>query len=670
MLLVAIIIIIPLGGYVALKALDMNDFKPQLEALAEKYTGRKTTIEGDIEIAVGLTPTLKMHGIVIANSEWGKAPALLKAGTVAVTTDLMPLLRKQLLLRTLEMDGITLYLEASGKKKNWNILSSMDKAKQEAKTGEPPEAKSERSVSAVLGDLDFKNIAIVYDDGKRKKPIRVSIPQVAIVAGDKVDIAADMAAGSLKGDLRIKAANLDALIGGVAEIAFHTKDTPDLDFSMEGKFSELKTPTPDFDMQVKAEGKNLMAFAPLTSTPMPEIPPFSFSGHLKGSSKKITVPKFSLKMDGTSINGNATIKTGNTPYVSAVLTIPEITIPKSEKKVESKPFVLETKPLASADADLDYTIGKLIYGDLVLSDMKGKAHLKDGVLDADPLSFMAAGGEVKAGLHIRHDPSSPDVRFRLGTDNVMLGQLLRQLGTSDNIRDGNTTVSLKGSASGKTQDALLASLDGSAKLFVGDAVYEKPPALAKAGDFLNLLKGGSGSSEINLTCIAAKFDIADGNAKSEYMMLETNSARVAGKGSINLAAKKLNLTLSPSSKTVGLADLVVPVVVKGKWTNPTIAPDPAGTAVTIGKVAASFTGVGLAAVLGESFLDKTGVTRGENHCAAGSAIVPAAAAPAAGGEASKPEPENAKEYYEQEKDAVKKNIKNIEDDVRDQFKIH
>lgn len=68
---VAILIV---TAVVELAAVDFNDYKPELAAHAKQATGRDLTVEGDIELALSLTPSLTVSGVSFVNAKIGLAP--------------------------------------------------------------------------------------------------------------------------------------------------------------------------------------------------------------------------------------------------------------------------------------------------------------------------------------------------------------------------------------------------------------------------------------------------------------------------------------------------------------------------------------------------------------------------------------------------------------------
>src|SRR5690606_22817205 len=93
--IVVIVVGLFVTGYAILKSLDLNDYKDVLEAKVEAATGRELTLNGDIELAISLTPRLSISDVTFANAEWGSRPEMVRLERLEAVVDLMPLLSSE-----------------------------------------------------------------------------------------------------------------------------------------------------------------------------------------------------------------------------------------------------------------------------------------------------------------------------------------------------------------------------------------------------------------------------------------------------------------------------------------------------------------------------------------------------------------------------------------------
>ena len=101
---------------------DLNQYRRPLEAAASKALGRAVTFGGPLTLATSLSPTIAAEQVRIANPAWASRPHLAEAARAEIQIDLLPLLRDQLVVRKIGLDGIDLLLESTADgTNNWTF---------------------------------------------------------------------------------------------------------------------------------------------------------------------------------------------------------------------------------------------------------------------------------------------------------------------------------------------------------------------------------------------------------------------------------------------------------------------------------------------------------------------------------------------------------------------
>ena len=93
--------------------------------------GRQVTLEGPLELVLGLRTRLSIGGVRIANPPGFATPAFAELGAAHAEVDLRPLLRGRLRIRTLDAANVKVWLErAADGRRNWvfEALSQRDRA--------------------------------------------------------------------------------------------------------------------------------------------------------------------------------------------------------------------------------------------------------------------------------------------------------------------------------------------------------------------------------------------------------------------------------------------------------------------------------------------------------------------------------------------------------------
>jgi uncharacterized protein involved in outer membrane biogenesis len=87
-----LMVVLITAAYVILLNLDFNRYKPQIAQLVFEATGRKLTIEGNIDVAVGIRPTLVVENVGFENAGWGSLPDLARVKRLEAQLAFLPLI--------------------------------------------------------------------------------------------------------------------------------------------------------------------------------------------------------------------------------------------------------------------------------------------------------------------------------------------------------------------------------------------------------------------------------------------------------------------------------------------------------------------------------------------------------------------------------------------------
>ena len=60
------------GAVIFINQFDLNKYKPQIEKIVFEQTGRKLSLNGDIDIKISLIPTVAVKDVVFENAPWAE----------------------------------------------------------------------------------------------------------------------------------------------------------------------------------------------------------------------------------------------------------------------------------------------------------------------------------------------------------------------------------------------------------------------------------------------------------------------------------------------------------------------------------------------------------------------------------------------------------------------
>ncbi|MDZ4262944.1 MAG: AsmA family protein, partial [Pseudomonadota bacterium] len=171
-LLIALIIIIPF-------LVDLNDYKPQISQAAKEATGRDLTIEGDIKLSLFPWIGMELGAMQLSNAAgFGDQPFARIEGA-EVKLKLMPLLKREVEMKTVTLQGLRLNLTiAEDGSNNWSDLATGDRT---AAVEESPTRGSSKLAALVIGGLAITDAQVVYDD--RASGARYAVEALDLTTG-------------------------------------------------------------------------------------------------------------------------------------------------------------------------------------------------------------------------------------------------------------------------------------------------------------------------------------------------------------------------------------------------------------------------------------------------------------------------------------------------------
>jgi AsmA protein len=161
------IVILVIAGLIALPFIvDPNDYKQEISSQVEKATGRALTLDGDIKLSVFPWIALELGPLSLSNATGFKADSFAKVQVAEIRIKLMPLLKKQLEMDTIILDGLALNLEKNkAGKTNWDDLvpknepSTDNTNKADASTDDAP------ALAAIsIAGIKLTNANILWSD--------------------------------------------------------------------------------------------------------------------------------------------------------------------------------------------------------------------------------------------------------------------------------------------------------------------------------------------------------------------------------------------------------------------------------------------------------------------------------------------------------------------------
>jgi len=594
---------------IVLRRTDFDQYRSEIAHLLSGTLGREVQIHGPLALQIGLTPTLRVEEVTLANAP-GQSPAeMAKIGRLWLELDLWELLEGEIEFRDLRVRDAEILLEWNQEgQPNWP--SSGSTPKDQADSGD---------LGFELQKLEIENLTLhihhVASGSRREARFdRVSLARWA--DAQKIEISG---AGEIEGvsfDLSGTTGTVANLVSGESSFPIDLKGKLfDLEVEISGTAGGGKE-RGNLDLRVSASAPESAPVARRFGLRLPQRGPFLSSGKVAVRGDVIRLSEVSLEVGpdderGMKLTGEleGSFATGARPHLTAHLESPlihladvglasseedeaEIALPAdTASESEALPF----DRLHGLDADVSLRVDRVVgRGDLLVEEMTLTLKLADGDLALGPLALEFQGGSFTGSARIDARSDPPELSLVLQGKGMHLGRALSQVQERPTAT-GSTDLSLRLESRGASFEALRAGLRGDASLVIRDGqLYVKRMGLVAQDVFGNLYgsvrKGvtnttriigrgstsGDGSGEAADTkpiqCFASAFEIDAGVATARVLALDTGEAVMLGTGQIDLVQERYDIHIEPKVKQPSILAVTVPLDIQGPLSQPKVSP--------------------------------------------------------------------------------------------------
>ena len=606
---------------VVVSTYDYNKFKPMITGIAKKYTGRKLTIAGDIKVKISLSPTLEANQVSFQNAPWSDYPEMIHANRIEVQLALIPLIQGKINVKRLTLLDPDLMMEINKSGKT-NLEFDLPEQK-EAETA--PVKKDEKETAL----FDFKEIFI--KDGKltvknhqEKKTLVLTIDQGSRKSA-KFMGEADI---ELKGSFNDIPFNVSGKIGSLAGITDPDVSYPvdlkakvaQMDIAISGKIQD-PVAAKGIDVRFSVKGDDLAKIENIIRKPLPIKGPFHISSHLIAAKpEKIQVSDMLIELGESKINGSVTLdRSAKRPRISGDLFSETLDLRPMLIKAEKKAAGVKektTKPKRKSDklfqntplkldglhrinAAVDVRIKQMLFPRFAFDNIVTKVKLQDGNLTVNPLTASIGGGKLVNSLNFKAKENVAHVDVKMDVKQMNLGEMLKKLEITQAL-EGILDLDINLKGQGKSVAALMADLNGDVVASLGEGKiptgYLNFVSADMSSTFMQLINPlGKKIDSARINCAVCDFNIKNGMAKSDIIIVDDPHKTLFSKGKINLKTEELDFHIGSNPKegigtedtaklSISLSKITKPFKLGGTLANPSLEIDIVGSGTTIGAV--------------------------------------------------------------------------------------
>jgi len=598
---------------------DYNKFKPMITGIAKKYTGRKLTMAGDIKVKISLSPTLEVNNVSFQNAPWSSHPDMIRAKRIEVQLALIPLIQGKVHVKRLTLLNPDLIMEIN---KSGKTNLEFDLPKQ--KKVETAPVKKDEAETALFG---FKEIFI--KDGKLTFKNHQKNKTIVLIIDRSVEKSVEFMGDTdieLKGSFNDIPFNVSGKIGSLAgitdpDVPFPVDlkaDVAKIEFTVSGKIQD-PVAAKGIDVKFSVKGDDLAKIENITKKPVSIKGPFNVSSHLIASkAEKIQVSDMLIQLGESKINGSVTLdRTVKKPkisgnLVSETLDLRPMLVKRQKKTASAKEKT--TKPKRNPDklfqntplkldilhrinAAVDVRIKHMLLQRFAFDNIETKVRLQDGNLTVKPLTASIGGGKLVNRLDFKAKENTAFVDVNVDIKQMNLGEMLKKLEITQTL-EGILDLDINLKGQGKSVAALMAGLNGDViaslgegKISTGYLGFVSADISSTLMRIINPFEKKIDSARIN--CAVCDFNIKNGMAKSDIIIIDDPQKTLFSKGKIDLKTERLDFHVETKSKegigtkdtgklSVSLSGITKPFKLGGTLANPALEIDIVGSGTTIG----------------------------------------------------------------------------------------
>ena len=586
--LFALVVALLVAAYAIVTNYPVEDLKALIQDETRRLTGRELVIDGTVQMEVLPSPAIVMEGVRLKNADWAATPEMLSLGRVEAEVAFWPLIGGEIEVTRLVLSDAVVALERNAEGvANWEL-------------GAAGEAGGGGTLP-VFSDVRLERVTLSIDDRQSGLSHSVALDEMnARTSAGQLDLSGKGRFDALPFALSATLPDLPALGAGTALPVAVDGTLGEAALRLEGKLGPLASGANDFRLWLEAP--DLAALAP----GLPPGPVKLEALVQQKDAETVALPMLQGTVGGAAFDGSFDFRLGGErPRLEGKLHLAKLTIPADAQGAATGLFPADPLPLdglRALDADIALSVDEIAFGERSVTALAAALLLEAGRLRLDPLAFGYRGGSFKGAAEVDAS-AAPAASLRLSGSGLALAE------ATDGMLSGNLAVALDLAALGDSPKAMAASLSGvSAFSSAGGMIDSDLVALASAplATVLRPLVGSGGKARLN--CLVNRMAWQDGIGTNQGSALDAEGFTVVGNGTVDLRSETIDFYLDTWSKDAALVGLAVPMTVRGPLAAPTVAPDPAGTALGIAKTAGLivFPPAGLAAIIGDRAVSQDG----------------------------------------------------------------
>ncbi len=613
---VALLLIIS-AAFIIPKFIDVKKYKPVIEEKVAAATGRTFTFGDDMDVSVFPWVGVRLTDLHLGNPEGYTGKDMMTVKSFEVRLKVMPLLSKQIEIKTFILDSPRIYLEKmKNGRANWEGVGKTEGKKEDAGKKEDTQKRSEGfslPIEALKVDtLTITNGQVIYIDAGAdlKKEISDLNLKLSNISFEKpVGISFDI---KIDG----KPVMLDGSVGpvgkdpgkGTIPMELVLKAADQMEIKIKGSLTDPMT-AQEFDLDVQIAPFSPKKLIQILNQALPMKPKdpavfekFALTVKAKGNPKTVSLSSGTLTLDDSKFVFSADAKEFSLPDIKFDLQLDSIDLDRylPESKAESgssEPPAGSAAPAspASKAKPTDYgPLRKLVLdGNIKIAKLKAQGAIvenvmvhilaKNGVISIDPLDLNLYGGSIASKVDVNVQKKDPATTITVDAKGIQAGPMIKDT-VKKEVIEGTLKAGFGLSMTGDVPDMIKKTLTGQGEILFNDGAIIGIDLADTVRSIQSKLGSGDEVKEKPKTDFAElkiPFTAKEGLIRIDGTSLSSPLMRVLASGTAHLATEALDLKIDPKlvatlkgqGDTKDRSGLTVPVLVTGTFSSPKVQPD-------------------------------------------------------------------------------------------------
>jgi AsmA family protein len=602
--LVLILLLLIVGA----SLIDWNIARGLVSRVASRQLDRRVAIGGALRVRLlSSTPSVSVDDLSIANPDWAGGGNMLEVRHLQFALQLSQLFLGHLVLATLEVDEPQLsLLRDASQRANWEF-------------GKPAGAKSQQPARLpVIRHFALRGGTLAIADATRKLVFKGMVAANEGGGHDSAEPFRLEGQGTLNNEPFKAQFRGDALLNVDFDHPYRFRVKIDAGPSNASVSGSIAKPFDfaQFDTDIDVQGQNLANLYYLTGLALPLTAPYRISAHVRRTGMHFAIGDIVGKVGSSDLHGHAGLDfaADGRPTLIAALTSKSLNlgdlgiavgagVPQQAQtsaapqlpapaKAPISPLLLPTfqfqfDRLALMDGSVDLHADSVQTQNVPIEAVTINLKLDHGLLLANPVDFELPLGKLVGEVRLDTHGASPQAIVDVRLTDVHLDQFKGKT-SSQSPLSGILQSHLHLEGHGNSVHDIAADSNGTIAAVIPQGDIRQSLAELTGINVLSglglLLSGNEKTAPIR--CGIAEFQVKDGDAHAERLLIDTEPVVINGDGHITLSDEVLDLNITGKPKKMHLARLRAPINVRGTLRHPSIGVS-AQSVVKQGAVAAA-----------------------------------------------------------------------------------